>query len=307
MPSHNLCCCVFAASIESVVEMPTNPVCIVLACDSNYFFHLRACLDTLAEWPTSIGYDVKVIGIDLSCDELRWLRSRGVDVLTDIERFPLFPDAPRHYAAMTCRPYIPETFPGYRAYMSVDTDIRFLTGEGLDFFLQNALDPDTDLVISHVTDPSYPFIKNPSHAAERRISQYDRIRQAYGAETAEYFRYYEIHCAGIFSARADSPIWQRYKRNLKKTMPLGAHWCREQDALNVALVEVGSVKEAPSIYNWLCIYSVPVRTEDGAWVSPAERSRKISVAHLLGSGERCHVPGFVGTNYGFYKQIGLTK
>ena len=287
--------------------MQPNPVCIVMACDTKYFFQLQVCLETLRQWPTPFGSDIKVIAIDLQEEQLEWLRAQSIDVFTDIDRFPRFKNGPRYYAAMAARPYIPETFPGYKAYLWVDSDIRFLSGEGLAYYMQSALDPRVNIVIAQQSEPAYYFVLNPVAASFVARTTYARMIESFGIETANFLRYSPLYNAGIFSARADSPFWSRYKRNLEQILHIDAHLAREQDALNVAIAEVGRVKDAPSIYNWLVEASIPVRLSDGSWVSPLEQSRKVSVAHLVRSEGRCNIPGQSGTMYDFYRKIGLTR
>jgi hypothetical protein len=113
---------------------------------------------------------------------------------------------------------------------------------------------------------------------------------------------------------AEPGRWVRYQRNLEKSMRCGSHWAREQDALNVSLIEVGDVKQAPSTFNWLCSFSLPIRdtanptSGDGeqGWVSPREPSRKIAVAHLSNSTSTFMFENRVCTRYEYYRIIGLS-
>jgi hypothetical protein len=176
------------------------------------------------------------------------------------------------------------------------------------FYAEHALNPEYSIVISHETEPTYNFNADPQLCALHHSNNFKRISEEFGTAIGEYFQYYNIHNAGVFGARADSPIWARYKRNLETSMRLGQHWAREQDAMNVSLIEVGDVKEAPTTHNWLCGFSIPIRDlASGAWVSPREPGRKIAVAHLTNSSSIFNFQDRQCTLYEYYQTIGLTE
>ena len=286
--------------------MTSSRVCIVLASDSKYFHQLQASIGSIQRWSIPVACDINVIGIDLSSENLEWLKEHSVGVHTDLSVFPLFPDAPNWYAALTGRPMLPQTFPGYEGYVWVDSDIRFLSPDGLHFFVRNSLDRTVNLAVAAENEPAYYFSLDAGKAAFHGEFVYNRYAGSYGKETADFLRYFPVHNSGLVSAHADSPIWLRWQRNIEKTMKFGPHRLFEQEAMNVAIVEVGGIKEAPTIYNWVCPFSTPERGPNGTWVSPLEPSRKISVAHLALSNNVCPYPGQKGTMYDFYKSIGLT-
>ena len=286
--------------------MPSAPICLVLASDSNFFEYLRSCLESIYRFPAGYAFDIKVIAIDMTPEHRAWLQGNGIEVFTDLSGFPQFANGQKHYVAMTCRPYIPETFPGYAAYVWIDSDIRFLQPDGLRFYMEHALNPDYSVVIAHEAEATYSFNAQPLHNREHHAETFQRLSDEFGVEIAQYFQYYNMHNAGLFAARADSPLWAMYKRNLSITMPHGVHWGREQDAMNVALIEVGGVKEAPPTFNWLCRYSMPVwNAEVQAWVTPQELERKINVAHLVNSTQAVTFQNRTTTMYEVYKAVGL--
>ncbi len=283
-------------------------LCVVLACDANFFHQFQQCLASIRKWPLPFSFDIRLIGIDLEPQQLSWLNESGVRVTTDLSVFPQFSAGSRHLIGMTCRPVIPKVFPGYRAYVWVDCDIRFLRPEGLLFYGEHALNPGYSLVIAHETEPTYSYNIDPGWGRRYHEDNFQRMKDEFGVEIAEYLRYFKLYNAGIFGARADSPIWARYERNLQISMRLGAHWGREQDALNVSIAEVGSIKHAPSTHNWLCCFSTPYHdTLTGDWVSPQESGRKIAVAHLSNSNAVITYQNRQCRMYEFYQSIGLTE
>jgi len=283
-------------------------LCLVSATDSKFFYQFQQCLASIRQWQLPYSTDFKVLAIGLDPEQIAWLSAEGLQVVTDLSIFPRFASGPEHYVAMTCRPYIPDVFPGYRGYIWIDSDIRFLLPEGLRFYADHMLNQDKSIVICHETEPAYSFNSDPNWCVIYHQSTYRRISEEFGAEIAAHFQYYNMHNAGLFAARADSPIWARYKRNLEISMKAGPHWGREQDAMNVSLIEVGNVLQAPTTHNWLCGYSTPSWNAGiSAWVSPNEPNRKIAVAHLTNSNKVVTVNNQSMSMYDYYKTIGLTK
>jgi hypothetical protein len=202
---------------------------------------------------------------------------------------------------------LPEVFPGYECYVWVDSDIRFLDREGFGFFANRARDREVSIVASHKTDPAYIVNSNPIKAGIYHREKNRRLYEAFGQDVARYFEFFNPYNAGFFAARADSPIWVRYRRNLGKTISLKFLAMREQDALNVSIIEVGSQCNAPCTMNWLCSLSMPTRDGDGSWRTPDTTKRKISVAHLTNSTVPLTINGRTGSIYDYYRLIGLTE
>ena len=80
---------------------------------------------------------------------------------------------------------------------------------------------------------------------------------------------------------------------------------REQDALNIAIIESG-VRPMPSTSNWLCSLAMPVKGPDGRWLTPNYPQRVIEIAHLTNSDTDIRQGPQPRTYYDVYRQIGLT-
>jgi hypothetical protein len=285
----------------------TASLCCVLASDAGFFHQAKAAIDTIKRFGAAFRPAIKFIAIDLDDRQIRLLDDQGVDVLTDLRRFPRFDGAPGYAVAFTCRPYLPEIFPGYECYAWIDSDVRFLDNRGFGFFVINARDPDVSIVISHETDPAYVINADPIKAGIYHRQKNQRLFDAFGTDVARYFEFFNAYNAGLFAARGDSPIWVRYRRNLERTLPLPFSPMREQDALNVSVVEVGGQRNAPCTMNWLCSLCMPARDGDGWWHTPEGTSRKISVVHLTNSTQRVSINGKPASRYDGYRLMGLTE
>lgn len=285
-------------------------ICCVMASDAPFFYQTCASLETFDAVRKSVGADVRVVALGLDQNQRNWLASRGIEFICDVEaRVPRFSDAPLHSIAMTCRPFIPELFPGYDAYMWIDSDVRFLHPDGFKMYIEALIAPRCSVAIAPETEPAYGINHQPSLANAYHRQKYARLCAAFGEDVARYLEFTAMFNAGIFSAPANSPLWARYKRNLERTLTLPYDRMREQDAMLVSIIEVQDVARMPSTANWLCSLRPPIRdirTEDRIFVNPDDPAKQILVAHLTNSTLPLILDGRTQTVYNFYQKLGLT-
>lgn len=285
-------------------------ICCVMGCDAGFFHQAKQCIATLKrclDAITGVSIELGFVAIDLTGEQREWLALQGVKAWDRVDELPLFANAPRHAYALTCRPYLPAIFPGYDGYVWVDCDVRFLDPSGLFRFVQPLGVPQTAISIVQETEPAYGVNNNPQLAYWYHSEWVRRLAELYPESLVDKVRYFTPFNAGLFAARADSPIWVRYRHHLQLALDARYDAMREQDALNIAIVETGNVAFLPSWCNWLCSLATPVRHPDGSWRNPWDEDRKIAVAHLTNSG--AIIPGSGGkplTFYEYYKQIGIT-
>jgi len=284
--------------------------CCVMASDAPFFYQIRASVETFDAVRKSVGADMKVIALGLDQSQMDWLCSRGIEIVTGVEsRVPRFRDSPLHAIAMTCRPFIPELFPGYEAYMWIDSDIRFLHPDGFNQYMESLIQPRCSIAIASESEPAYCFNHVPAFANAYHEQKYARLCAAFGEEVANYLRYTLPFNAGIFAAPADSPLWSRYKRNLDRTLALPYNAMREQDAMLVSIVEVQDVVRMPSVANWVCSARMPAvddRIGGRVFLNPDKPTEKILVAHLAASSKPVFLDGKMQTLYNTYQLHGLT-
>jgi len=284
-------------------------MCCVLASDSGFFHQLQACIGTIEAARAAIGgldLDIAVVAIDLTDAQIATLKGRGVIIHDRLNDFPHFSGAPRHAYALTCRPFMPEFLPGYDGYMWVDSDIRFLHADVLRYYAEALRVEQASVILVQETEPCYTFNRDPKIARFFHVTFAGRLGRVYGDDVAEYCRYFTPFNAGLFAARADSPIWVRYRRNLHKALRVPYDNMLEQDALNVAVHETGGHVRAPSPLNWLCSLAFPVKRSDGIWCSPENWAQPILVAHLTNSTSMLGNRNGQATYYDLYREAGLT-
>jgi hypothetical protein len=283
--------------------------CCVLASDFGFFHQLQACIGTIEAARAAIAgidLDIAVVAIDLSDAQVASLKRRGVIVHDKLDDFPNFSGAPRHAYALTCRPFMPEFLPGYDGYIWVDSDIRFLHADGLRYYAEALRVESASVTLVQETEPCYTVNSDPKIARFFHLTFAGRLACVYGDDVAEYCRYFTPFNAGLFAARASSPIWVRYRRNLQKALRVPYDNMLEQDALNVAIHETGWHIRAPSPLNWLCSLAFPTKRSDGSWCSPENWTQPILVAHLTNSTSMVGNRQNKATYYDLYREAGLT-
>ena len=280
----------------------------VLASDHTFFYQAQGCIKTLRAALTglpNVALDLVVIDLGLAPDDIAWLDRAGVAHHPPDPRVPRFPGAPEHAYAMTCRPYLPDSFPGYDVYLWIDSDIRILRSEGLLFYLAQALRPDRTIAISHECEPSYRVSWHPPAAETWLSDRWKRLSVVYGRDIAVRQRVIAPYNAGLFAARAGSPIWAAYRARLGQALSAPYDRMREQDAMNVALFDVGGIARGSSAMNWICSMALPWRAPDGTWRHPDHRESPIHVLHLTQSEQPYELDGRPARLVDLYRKLGL--
>jgi hypothetical protein len=105
-----------------------------------------------------------------------------------------------------------------------------------------------------------------------------------------------------------SPVWDAYRRNVERAIATGFGHMKEQDAMNVAIAELGGAAHvAPVTHNWLCSVSFPrFDSATGRWTRPNHPHTPLAVAHLTNSGTAITVNGEDMTFYDLYQRTKLT-
>ncbi|MGE0722720.1 MAG: hypothetical protein AB7O45_00010 [Alphaproteobacteria bacterium] len=282
--------------------------CCVLASDAHYFYHARACIESLRAALRSIGgvrVTIALISMGLTAEQREWAAARGVELHEPHPDVPRYPDAPAHTYALTCRPYLPAILPGHDAYAWVDTDLRFLRPEGIAYFIGHGLRAATPVVIAPECDPAYVMMNDLAGATRWLAGRDERVRRVWGKEVLRRQRMLPNLNAGLFAAPAPSPFWAAFQRRLGEVFAFSHVRMYDQDALNVAILDLGRFVRAPTTMNWMCSWALPVRGEDGTWRHPDHPREPIYTLHLTNSEVMHTIDGRRERLYDHYRRIGL--
>jgi lipopolysaccharide biosynthesis glycosyltransferase len=284
-------------------------ICAVLAADANYFYQTRAAIESIRRAEGG-ALDIRLITIGpYPREQLEWLKRAQVTTFGKIDDLPRFPGAPLYAVALTCRPYLPQIFPDVDGFVWVDSDIRFALPSGLAAWTAQAADPTCPVAAVQESEPAYSINAHPFSSRTYHELTTARLRTVYGDKVADYMQYFKLFNAGLFAMHARSAVWARYRANLERSLAHPFDKLREQDALNVAIIEEGVVRPMPSILNWLCSAALPVKGPSGLFLTPNLPQRAIEVLHLSNSdesGPSIH-EGQTRTFYDVYREMGLTS
>lgn len=283
-------------------------VCCVLSCDAKFFDQAILAVHSIRRFAPQIGgaeITIGMVAIDPTPAQRARLTELGILVFDDFARLPVYDNMPRHGYSCTCRPYLPSLFPGFDAYLWVDSDIRFARREGLLYWLNALARPDAAAVACQENEASYIVINDPSKALLWGRDRRRRMQRVWSGELLEMASYYLPYNGGLYGARAESRFWPTYARNFEAAIARGYdHWA-DQDGMNISLLECGSWIRAPGVMNWICSLAQPVRAADGTWRDPGAPERIISVLHLTNSLAQITVNGEAMTFYEYYRRAGI--
>jgi hypothetical protein len=290
--------------------MITRRVCVVMAFDTVMFYQAREAIELLANMSVP-GWNITLVVLDLGLTQVEkaWLAGMRAMLTTDIGGIPNFADAPGYMRAMTCRPYMRDLLPGYDVYLWMDADIRLVAPNALQMYVQMADANRESVVMCQETDATYGFVRHPQVSRNYHEPKRNRMLSVYGEQIADLFDGFLCFNAGMFAMHRDALIWDYYRANLERAMKTPFDHMKEQDAMNVAIMQSGmKVCDLTPLYNWLCSASQPVFSQElQRWVRPIAPREVVSVLHLAASGSSLMVNGKMTKVYELYRRLGLTK
>jgi hypothetical protein len=184
-------------------------------------------------------------------------------------------------AALLVRPFLPQLLPGCSPIMWLDSDAWIQRKWAIDAYMDAAMEADVV-------------------ATEERHSQYEvrprlllwewrHLVKAYGLLKGSALSVKPHVNAGVFAARADSPLWPIWQRTLLEIYNrLGTAAPYDQMALNYCVYGAGlSSTVLNARFNWICKRRVP--SWDAATpalsVPGAVKPQAIGIIHLAGVGK----------------------
>ncbi|MGE0714189.1 MAG: hypothetical protein AB7P02_01995 [Alphaproteobacteria bacterium] len=261
--------------------------CCVLASDADYFPIAARCVESLLAAIAALrgaAFEIVFVSLGLAPGQRGWLEAQGVAVADPDPRVPRFAGAPAHAYAQSCRPSLPECFPGRDGYVWIDSDLRFLTPDGLGAYVQPCLAGAAPVTVATENDPAYVVMHRLDAARRWHSERRERLARVHGPAAADLLAATPGVNSGLFAAAAGSPFWPAFRARLAAALRHPYDRLAEQDALNVALFDIGTFGRVPTTMNWLCGWAMPHRRPDGTWTHPDHVHQPIHVLHLTNLG-----------------------
>lgn len=269
-------------------------IVIVSASDENYFPLLKGLYLSLLD-PAILPKNVKISFLDLGLKQssLDWLLSKGVTI-AKIDANIMGDLSSTRYGyrrGQTCRAFLPKIFPDASniVWMDCDTWVQDLDGF-LSIIAESIVNKDR-IFISQEVHTGYLW---PKFDIRDRISE---LLEYYGpifdADMADKLSNSMVFNSGIFVMNSENIIWEEWKREIiriyveeydrhnEKTL----HFA-EQMSLNMLIRKYDAASSFDPLYNYLCNWNPPFRSEDGVVRTTSAPHLPVGVIHLGGGWKR---------------------
>jgi hypothetical protein len=249
---------------------------VVTGCDANHF---DLATDLLTSLRDQRGRDITVGFIHVGDDPLPAAIAEMADQVVNV------PDsddlaAKRGYplARLVIKPRIPEFFPDFDTYVWLDGDTWVQNATGIDHLVHCATL--SDVCMHPEADPDYFHRQVPDpHTVNVYLS-------LFGREEMERHVHFTMLNAGVFSAQASSPLWQKWKEALAMLRDQAAEprpYFSDQIPLH-RLVSRGELRVHPlrAVNNWLAYHASPAfNLERKLLLTPTFPHQEINIIHLV--------------------------
>lgn len=261
-------------------------VALITGSDSKYFDLLWSLVRSIRHFDVAHKYDIVALDAGLDEQQKKMLRDVEVKVSEVGWGFPFITEEnsaklPQHLKCLVVRPFLPEVVPGYDYYMWLDADTWLQSDQAISAYISAA--GSTDIAITPEVHYLYNHLYDLGNSA--RSSHYTIYEIVYGPDMARVLGVLPIFNAGVFAARANSPLWELWKNEMGEAMQrVNAINC-DQVTLN-RLVHNKQLLAAPlpPELNWICAARTPIWDNNhGVFMSPGLRPHRIEVMHITGA------------------------
>jgi hypothetical protein len=260
-------------------------VLIVSASDSRFMEFLRNLIASLRPVLATPGVDFACFDLGLESADRDWLAGyastiRPPGTHLGLDEAALSP-ALRSFLA---RPFLREYFPGYDAYVWIDSDVWLQDPSVVASYVDAALG--AGMAITHESEKGYRFQPWLFGWTAKHFAL------GYGPVTGAWLLSRSHVNAGFFALAADAPHWEawaaRYAAAIRRTGAVVPH---DQFALNHALHARGGARAVARLLdptcNWICDRGVPMWDDARqVYCKPYAPFAPLRALHLAGPAKR---------------------
>jgi len=263
----------------------SEPCRIVTGANALYFYFAQGLLLSLksaAPEPSAL----RIGFLDLGCTEaqLEWLDAEGINVVPGRWDLPFasIETTPRHFQAMTARPFLDRYFPDEKVQLWIDSDAWVQDWSAVEAYIAAA--SRHEFAITPEVHRCYAGMMHRSRELEQFMET--SYREAFGEAAANRFASWAVLNTGVCAYRVDSRLLVRWREHLEEAMKRTRHFMVELVSLNHALYSEfdrfypSAVGFLPATCNWMCHQSAPMWDEATAsFVAPAPPYERIGILH----------------------------
>jgi hypothetical protein len=262
---------------------------VVFSCDQNYFLLAKGLVLSLLQCELDCEH-IGLAFLDAGCDRtaLDWLKARGVEVraLDASALGALEPLAQGYLRSLVFRPLLPKLFPGVEAFVWLDSDTWVQQPQSVAYLADLARSGGDRIFICPewhygYSDLNDTFVENQLKNLafyHRTIYGEEMVREMYGRPV--------LNC-GVFAMAAKCPLWdmwwnelvELYQRDYGAESERVRHMA-EQIALNVLARRNQCAVLVDPLFNYLCMWGMPFRDEQGMVRVALPPGNAIGVVHL---------------------------
>ena len=260
---------------------------IVSLADSNYFELLLELISSIKRFPQSKNISICILDAGLKDNQLDILK-KNVAVIKKAEwdiDLPFYKKNKEWLKSQVSRAFLPKYFPEYEKFLWIDCDAWVNSWECVENYFK-ACD-DNKLGITQSIGPGYRILakvnwifgkfasiktQNYKHAKSSGISENDARKLAFAPHLN----------IGVFSLKKNSPIWETWQRNLKKTLSKGRVFGSEGLAINISVyIDNVQTEFLPISHNWITSHLLPIYDQqNNIFREPNIPHQEIGIIHL---------------------------
>ena len=265
-----------------------NKNAIITLSDSNYFPMLEQLVDSININPESKNISICVLDAGLTSEQIKIIEKKVYKIRKanwDIE-VPKYKSIGKEWLkSQVSRAFLPNYFPEFKKYLWIDCDAWVNSWNTIDLYFQAC--ENGKLGITQTMGPGYRIMtnvkwlfgkialiksQNYKHAKSSGINETDSRKIAFAPHLN----------IGVFSLEKNSPCWENWQKNLKKTLTKGKIFGSEGLAINLSVyVDNMSVEFLPLYCNWIASNLLPKFDLDKeTFVEPNLPNYEIGIMHL---------------------------
>ena len=260
---------------------------IVSLADSKYFELLLELINSIKRFPQSNNISICILDAGLKDNQLDILKKK-VAVIKKAEwdiDLPFYKKNKEWLKSQVSRAFLPKYFPEYEKFLWIDCDAWVNSWECVENYFK-ACD-NNKLGITQSIGPGYRILakvnwifgkfasiktQNYKHAKSSGISENDARKLAFAPHLN----------IGVFSLKKNSPIWETWQRNLKKTLSKGRVFGSEGLAINISVyLDNVETEFLPISHNWITSHLLPIYDQqNNIFREPNIPHQEIGIIHL---------------------------
>ena len=261
---------------------------IVTLADANYFELLIELVESIKRFPKSDEIKICVLDAGLSSDQIKTLSSKVHNIKKanwDIE-VPFFKTIGKEWLkSQVSRAFLPNYFPDFDKYLWIDCDAWVNDWECIELYFKAC--SGGKLGITQTMGPGYRIMSKVkwifSKYAEIKSQNFKHaLSSGIKLDDARKIAFAPHLNIGVFSLEKNSPCWENWQNNLKKTLSKGQVFGSEGLAINLSVyVDLVNTEFLPLNCNWIASNLLPKFDENNrSFVEPYLPNYNIGIMHL---------------------------